>query len=90
MIADAIYVICTLTSLLCTILLARGYRRTKVKLLLWSSICFACFTINNILLFIDLDNYFFANVSNLGGVRTLPAAIGVMVLCYALIMEAVR
>jgi hypothetical protein len=89
-IADAIYVICTVTSLVCTVLLARGYMRSRVPLLLWSSICFACFTLNNLLLFIDLDNYFFSNVTNLAPERTFPAAVGVVILCYALIAEAVR
>ena len=33
--------------LLLTILLLRGYSRTKAKLLLWSGICFAGLTVND-------------------------------------------
>lgn len=89
MIADAVNLLCTLTSLVCTILLARGYMRSRVPLLLWSAVCFGLFTVNNILLFIDIDSYMFPP-TNLASVRAIPSAIGVVVLCYALIREAVR
>lgn len=90
MIPDAVYLLCTLTSLACTVLLARGYARSRVPLLLWSSVCFACFTLNNILLLVDLDVYFFPNVTNLAPIRAIPSALGLIVLCYALVREAVR
>lgn len=51
---SVIYLLCVLASLLCLILLARGYLRTGVKLLLWSALCFVGLAINNLLLFIDL------------------------------------
>lgn len=90
MIADAVNLLCTLTSLVCTVLLARGYTRSRVPLLLWSAVCFGCFTLNNVLLLIDVDTYFFSNVTNLAGIRVIPSALGVIALCYALISEAVR
>ncbi len=89
MIADAVNFLCTLTSLVCTVLLARGYARSRVPLLLWSAVCFGFFTINNILLLIDIDTYVFP-ATNLAPVRAIPSAIGVIVLCYALVREAVR
>lgn len=49
-----IYLLCVLASLICLYLLARGYLRTGVKLLLWSALCFVGLAINNLLLFIDL------------------------------------
>jgi hypothetical protein len=52
--AEVIYILCSLTSLACTILLLRGYLRRQVKLLLWSSLCFLGLTLSNVLLFIDL------------------------------------
>jgi hypothetical protein len=52
--AEAIYVLCALTSLGCSLLLLRGYARTRVRLLLWSSLCFVGLTLNNALLFVDL------------------------------------
>jgi hypothetical protein len=51
---SAIYLLCAVTSLICLVLLARGYARTGVRLLLWSSICFVGLALNNLLLFIDL------------------------------------
>jgi hypothetical protein len=49
-----IYLLCLVTSLMCLALLARGYARTGVKLLLWSALCFVGLAINNLLLFVDL------------------------------------
>jgi len=49
-----VYVLCALTSLLCTVLLLRSYRRSGTRLLLFIGLCFAGLTVNNILLPIDL------------------------------------
>ncbi len=43
-----------LTCVACAILLLRGYKRSGAKLLLWSGLCFAGLSLNNLLLFIDL------------------------------------
>ena len=51
---SSIYLLCFLTSVICLILLARGYRRTGVKLLLWTSIAFVALAINNFFLFLDV------------------------------------
>ena len=42
------------TSCACTVLLFRAYRQRRIRLLMWSSICFAGLTVNNTLLFADL------------------------------------
>lgn len=52
--AEAVYVLCALTSAACAALLFRGFLRSRSRLLLWSSICFAGLFINNVLLFVDL------------------------------------
>lgn len=52
--AEAIYLLCALTSLGCAALLLRTYRSTRAALLLWSSLCFVGLFANNLLLFIDL------------------------------------
>jgi hypothetical protein len=52
--AEFVYLLCALTSLMCTGLLWRGYRTSRGQLLLWSSICFGLLAMNNVLLFIDL------------------------------------
>lgn len=49
-----VYILGSLTTLLCAVLLLAGYRRTQNRLLLWSGLCFAGLTISNILVFIDL------------------------------------
>ncbi|MFZ5894648.1 MAG: DUF5985 family protein [Myxococcota bacterium] len=40
-------------SVACAALLVRSYRATQVRLLLWSSLCFAGLALNNVLLFVD-------------------------------------
>lgn len=52
--AEAVYVLCALTSLACAVLLLRGYARSRVSLLLWSSLCFVGLAVNNVLLVVDL------------------------------------
>ncbi len=52
--AEAVYLLCGLTSVACALLLFRGYRASRTKLLFWSSLCFAGLAISNILLFVDL------------------------------------
>ena len=50
----AVYVLCFLTSSACAWLLGRSYRRTRTRLLLWSSLCFFLLAGNNLLLVLDL------------------------------------
>ena len=52
--AEGVYVLCALTSLLCAGLLFRSYRGNRSKLLLWSTLCFTGLAANNVLLFVDL------------------------------------
>jgi hypothetical protein len=52
--AEVVYLLCAMTSLLCAVLLFRGYRAARSPLLFWSSLCFAGLVFNNALLFIDL------------------------------------
>ena len=49
-----VYVLCFLTSAACALLLGRSYRRTGVRLLFWSGVCFAFLAINNLALVVDL------------------------------------
>ena len=49
-----VYVLCFLTSAACAWLLGRSYSRSRVRLLLWSSICFAFLAGNNLILILDL------------------------------------
>ena len=52
--ATAVYILCFVTSSACAWLLARSYRRSAARLLLWSSLCFGLLAANNLLLAVDL------------------------------------
>ena len=87
MLANAIYILCALTGILCAVLLVRGYRQSGARLLFWSALCFAGLALNNILLIIDLR--VLPNV-DLEVWRTVPAVIGVLLLVYGLVWETAR
>jgi hypothetical protein len=53
MIVATIYTLCAMTAALCTYLLMQAYRRGGYRLLLWSGLCFAGLTLNNLLLVVD-------------------------------------
>jgi hypothetical protein len=54
MMGPIIYSLCTLTCLGAAVLLWRGYRRSRQRLLYWSALCFAIMAISNGLLILDL------------------------------------
>jgi hypothetical protein len=86
MIADAIYLLCALTSLTAAVLLLRHYRAVRTPLLLWSCIGFFGLALNNVLLFLDLA--ILRDGVDLAAPRTLVAALAMLVLMYGLIWEA--
>ena len=47
---EAIYLLCALASTACAVLLLRGWATTRVRLLLWSGLCFVGYAVNNYLL----------------------------------------
>jgi len=49
-----VYLLCFATSSACAVLLARNYRRTRTRLLLWSALCFLFLALNNLVVMIDL------------------------------------
>jgi hypothetical protein len=73
-----------MTSIGCAVLLLRGYRRSRVRLLFWSGLCFIGLALNNVLLFIDVRVVPDVDLSIW---RTIPAVLGVAVLLYGLIWE---
>jgi hypothetical protein len=83
--AESVYALCALTSILCAALLFRGYRANRERLLFWSSLCFAGLALNNVLLFADLvllpniDLFFW---------RSATALLGMSILLYGLIWES--
>lgn len=84
MIAVTVYVLCAATALACTILLMRGYRRSRTRLLLWSALCFAGLTVANTVLVVDLVIVPNHDLSPYRSVLTLAAGI---VLLYGLVSE---
>ena len=83
--ADIVYIICALTSLVCAISLFRSYRQSKVRLLFWSALCFIGLGTSNVLLYVNIR---ILTTVDLSIVRTIPALIGICCLIYGLIVEA--
>lgn len=83
--AELTYLLCAATSVLCAVLLLRGYLRTRTRLLMWSTLCFVGLAINNILLFLDL--VIFPDV-DLQIVRSGSALFAIALLVIGLVWEA--
>ena len=49
-----VYALCFLTSSACALLLARNYRRTGARVLLWSALCFILLALNNFVVILDM------------------------------------
>jgi hypothetical protein len=83
-IAEAIYLLCALTSLLAATLLLRHYRATRTTLLLWSCIGFLGLAVNNILVYIDLV---VVQSIDLALPRSAAGAVAMATLLYGLVWE---
>ena len=83
--AETVYILCAVTSLACAGLLVRGYSRSRSRLLLWSSLCFAGLALNNVLLVVDLS--LLPDV-DLSLARDLSGLAAVLVLLFGLIWES--
>jgi len=82
--AEAVYIVGAITSLVCAILLLRGYVTGKQRLLLWSGLCFIGLALSNALIFVDL--IVFPDI-DLYRLRLVTAAIAMGMLLYGLIWE---
>lgn len=80
----AAYILCTLVSLICAVLLLRGYIRGRHRLLLWSGLCFTGLTLSNALVFVDL--VLLPNL-DLYLVREVTTAFSVLILLFGMIWE---
>lgn len=83
----SVYVLATLTTLLCAFLLLRGHHRTRQRLLFWSGLCFIGLTISNAGVFVDL--VLLPDV-DLFLPRLVTAAVAMLLLLYGLISESGR
>ena len=82
--ATIVYVLCALTSGMCALLLIREYRRSRRRLLLWSSLEFVGLAINNVLVFAD---YVMMPEQDLAVFRALVALASVALLLYSFVWE---
>jgi len=84
-VAEIVYILGAALSALCSILLFRGYARSRVRLLLWSGLCFAGLAINNAILFADL---IVVPDVDLSLPRGLAGLAGLALLLYGLVWES--
>jgi hypothetical protein len=85
--AEAIYVLCAITSLVAAVLLLRQYQARRTPLLLWSCIGFFGLAVNNMLVFVD---FALLTGSDIALARALAGVGAILVLLYGLIWEAGR
>jgi energy-converting hydrogenase Eha subunit G len=83
--ASGLYIASCLTTLLCAILLLRGYVHVRRKLLLWSGLCFVVLTVSNLLVYFDV--VLFPDI-DLYTYRLTADAIAMALLLYGLIWES--
>lgn len=84
--AEAVYILCALTSILCAVLLFRGYRANRTRLLFWASLCFLFLAINNVVLYFDL--VILPVQFDLFWYRSSAALIGMLVLVFGLTWDS--
>ncbi len=82
--ALTIYSLCAATAAVCTYLLSVAYRRSRYRLLLWSAICFAGLTLNNLALWVDKIAL---PATDLSIPRIFIAVVAMAVLLYGLIWD---
>jgi hypothetical protein len=84
--AYVVYLLCSIMSFACALMLFRAYWKNRSRLLLWSSVCFAGIALNNIILSIDFSlgpNY------DLSTHRAFISMIAMGALMYGLIWDTV-
>jgi hypothetical protein len=84
-IAEAIYLLSAVTSLVAAALLFRQHRRSRTPLLFWSFVGFIGLAINNVLVYIDLV---LVPMVDLVLPRTVAGAAGLVALLYGLLWES--
>lgn len=83
--AEAVYILCALTSLVCAGLLLRSWWHGRHKLLLWSALCFVGLMLNNAFLVADR---LLAPSVDLTVIMKIPAVIGLAIFLFGLIWES--
>ena len=83
--ASLIYALCALTSIGCAVLLTRSWRRSRLRLLMWTALGFAGLALNNVMLFVD---QVVVPGHDLALLRDVSALVAVSVLLFGLIWES--
>ena len=83
--AELVYTLCAVTSIVCAWMLFQAYRGGRTRLLFWSSLCFAGLAVNNILTVIDL---IFVPQADLSALRSAVALLSIGVLVYGLTWQS--
>ena len=81
-----VYALCILTSLAAAVLLGRGYLKTRMLLLLWSTICFSFLAVTNICVYLDLILF---PETDLQPLRDLLTVCGLGILIVGMVKETV-
>lgn len=82
-----VYILGTVVTFLCFVLLLRAYLQVRKRLLLWSAICFLGLSASNALVYVDL--VIFPEI-DLYPARLVTAAVAMLVLMFGLIWEGNR
>lgn len=80
----ALFILTSLTTLVCAVLLLRAYAKVRRRLLLWSGLCFAWLTVSNVLVILDL----MVIPQDLYTYRLAAAAFAMVLLLYGLVWES--
>jgi hypothetical protein len=84
--AEAVYLLCAIASVVCAGLLFRSFLRNRLRLSLFTMLCFLALALNNVLLFVDLA--VIPTGPDLSTLRNAIALGGVAVLLYAMVTES--
>jgi hypothetical protein len=81
-----LFCIAVLTSFACMVFLFRAYFDSRLRILLWSALCFVGLTVNNLLLFVDL--VILPETVDLRVYRHAAALAGTLFMIYGFIRES--
>lgn len=87
MVAEAIYLLCALTSLAAAVLLFRYFHHRRNRLLFWSALAFGGLALNNVLVYLDLA---LLPSIDLSLARSVAGAVAMLTMAYALASEGQR
>lgn len=82
--AAVIYALCAITALACCWLILQSYFKSRHRILLWTGLCFAGMSANNLLLVVDR---LIVPAVDLRTVRLITALAALLILLFGLIWE---